>query len=54
MIALLLGLFSAMPFPKVKQIEEEASGYELDLLNSEIVASEERLRTLQDEFFQRG
>src|SRR5208282_1406062 len=49
-----LGLIQRNAVPKVKQIEEEAAGYELDLLNSEIVASEERLKTLQDEFFNAG
>jgi uncharacterized protein YhaN len=49
-----LGLIQRNAVPEVKQIEEEAAGYELDLLNSEIVASEERLKTLQDEFFNAG
>jgi uncharacterized protein YhaN len=49
-----LGLIQRNAVPEVKQIEEEASGYELDLLHSEIVASEERLKTLQDEFFNAG
>ena len=49
-----LGLIQRNAVPDVKQVEEEASGYELDLLHSEIVASEERLKTLQDEFFNAG
>jgi uncharacterized protein YhaN len=49
-----LGLIQRNAVPEIKQIEEEASGYELDLLHSEIVSSEDRLKTLQDEFFNAG
>jgi uncharacterized protein YhaN len=48
------GLIERNAVPEVKQVEDEASGYELDLLHSEIVSSEERLETLQDDFFNAG
>ena len=48
------GLSSAILFSDVRQIEEEASGYELDSLHSEILAGEDRLKTLQDEVFKTG
>ena len=36
------------------QIEEEASGYELDSLQSEILSGEDRQKALQDEVFKTG
>jgi len=49
-----LGLIQRNAVPEVKQIERRPLGMSWILLNSEIVASEERLKTLQDEFFNAG
>ena len=48
------GLIERNAVPDLKQIEEEASGYELDLLKSEVTAREERQKSLQDELFKTG
>ncbi len=48
------GLIERNAVPDLGQIEEEASGYELDALKSEISASEERQKSLQDEVFKAG
>jgi uncharacterized protein YhaN len=49
-----VGLVQRNPVADAKQIEEQASGYELNSLQTEIVASDERLKTLQDDFFNAG
>jgi uncharacterized protein YhaN len=43
------GLIERNAIPDVKQIEEEASGFDLDTLQSEIVHREARYKTLEDE-----
>jgi len=43
------GLIERNAIPDVKQIEAEASGFELDTLQMEIVSREARLKTLEDE-----
>ena len=48
------GLIERNAAPDVKQIEEEASVYLLDSLQSEIVSIENRQRALQDEVFTAG
>jgi uncharacterized protein YhaN len=48
------GLIERNGVADLKQIEEEASGYELDMLKSEICVSEERQKSLQDEVFKTG
>ena len=48
------GLIERNAIPQLRQIEEEASGYELDMLKSEISRGEERLNSLQDEVFKTG
>jgi uncharacterized protein YhaN len=48
------GLIERNAAPDVKQIEEEASVYLLDSLQSEIVSIENRQRALQDEVFKAG
>jgi len=48
------GLIERNAIADPTQIEEEASGYELDVLKSEISASEERQKSLQDEVFKTG
>jgi uncharacterized protein YhaN len=48
------GLIERNDVSDLKQIEEEASGYELDVLKSEIFASEERQKLVQDEVFKTG
>jgi uncharacterized protein YhaN len=49
-----VGLIERNSLSDVGQIEEEASGYELDSLQSEILSGEDRLKTLQDEVFNTG
>ena len=49
-----VGLIERTSLPDVRQIEEEASGYELDSLKSEILSGEDRLKALQDEVFKTG
>ena len=49
-----LGLIERNSLSDVGQVEEEASGYELDSLRSEILSGEERLKALQDEVFKTG
>jgi uncharacterized protein YhaN len=49
-----VGLIERNSLPDVGHIEEEASGYELDSLRSEILSSEDRLKSLQDEVFKTG
>jgi len=49
-----VGLIERNSLPDVGHIEEEASGYELDSLRSEILSSEDRLKALQDEVFETG
>ena len=48
------GLIERNDVADLKQIEEEASGYELDVLKSEIFAREERQKLVQDEVFKTG
>jgi uncharacterized protein YhaN len=48
------GLIERNDVTNLKQIEEEASGYELDVLKSEILAREERQKLVQDEVFKTG
>ena len=48
------GLIERNDVTDLKQIEEEASGYELDVLKSEIFAREERQKLVQDEVFKTG
>jgi len=48
------GLIERNAVADLKQIEEEASGYELDVLKLEISASEARQKALQEEVFKRG
>ena len=48
------GLIERNAVADLKQIEEEASGYELDVLKLEISASEERQKALQEEVFKTG
>lgn len=48
------GLLERNGIPDLKQIEQEASGYELDALKSKIAASEFRQKSLQDEVFKTG
>jgi uncharacterized protein YhaN len=48
------GLIERNALSDLKQIEEEASVYELDVLKSEISAREERQKSLQDEVFKTG
>lgn len=48
------GLIERNDVADLKQIEEEASGYELDVLKSEIFAREERQKLVQDEVFKAG
>jgi uncharacterized protein YhaN len=48
------GLVARNAVPDMKQIEEEASGYELDVLTSEIQHREERERSIGDELFKAG
>ena len=43
-----------MLFPTVKQVEEEASGYDLDELKSEIMSRENRRKAVEDEVFTTG
>jgi uncharacterized protein YhaN len=43
------GLIERNAVPDVKQIEQEASGFDLDTLQTEIVSCESRLKTLEDE-----
>jgi len=49
-----VGLIERNSLPDVGQIEEEASGYQLDSLKSEILSGEDRLKALQDEVFKTG
>jgi len=49
-----VGLIERNSLSDVGQVEEEASGYELDSLRSEILSSEDRLKALQDEVFKTG
>ena len=49
-----VGLIERNSLSDVRQIEEEASGYELDSLQSEILSGEDRLKALQDEVFKTG
>lgn len=49
-----MGLIERNALSDVGPIEEEASGYGLDSLQSEIASSEDRLKTLQDEVFTTG
>lgn len=49
-----VGLIERNAAPDVGQVEEEASGYELDSLRSAIVLSENRQRDLQEEVFKTG
>jgi uncharacterized protein YhaN len=48
------GLVQRNAVADVTQIEEQASGYASDSLHSEIEASDERLKTLRDDFFNAG
>ena len=48
------GLIERNDVTDLKEIEEEASGYELDVLKSEIFAREERQKLVQDEVFKTG
>jgi hypothetical protein len=47
------GLVTRNAIPDLKQIEEEASGFELDALTSEIQRREDRERSIDDELFKR-
>jgi uncharacterized protein YhaN len=47
-------LIERNPGAGLEQIEEEASGYDLDLLKSEISTSEDRQKSLQDDVFKTG
>jgi uncharacterized protein YhaN len=49
-----VGLIERNSLSDVGQIEEEASGYELDSLQSEILSGEDRQKALQDEVFKTG
>jgi uncharacterized protein YhaN len=49
-----IGLIERNAVSDVDRVEAEASGYELDTLQSEIASSEDRLRALQDEVFKTG
>jgi uncharacterized protein YhaN len=49
-----LGLIERNSLSDIGQIEEEASGYELDSLQSEILSREDRQKALQDEVFKTG
>jgi predicted nucleic acid-binding Zn-ribbon protein len=49
-----VGLIERNALSDVGQVEEEASGYGLDSLRSEIKSSEDRLKALQDEVFETG
>jgi uncharacterized protein YhaN len=49
-----VGLIERNALSDVGQVEEEASGYGLDSLQSEIASSEDRLKALQDEVFRTG
>lgn len=49
-----VGLIERNSLSDVGQVEEEASGYELDSLRSEILSSDDRLKALQDEVFKTG
>ncbi len=49
-----VGLIERNAAPDVGQVEEEASGYELDSLQSAIVSSDNRQKSLQDEVFRAG
>jgi len=49
-----IGLIERNAVSDVERVEAEASGYELDSLQSEIASSEDRLRALQDEVFKTG
>jgi len=49
-----VGLIERNAVPDVGPVEEEASGYELDSLQSAIVSSENRQKALQDEVFKTG
>jgi uncharacterized protein YhaN len=48
------GLIERNAVADLKQIEEEASGYELDVLRLEISAGEERQKVLQEDVFKTG
>lgn len=48
------GLIERNGVSDLRQIENEASGYELDVLRSELSESEERQKSLQDEVFKTG
>jgi len=48
------GLVARNAIPDLKQIEEEASGFELDALTSEIQQREDRERSIDDELFKAG
>jgi len=48
------GLVARNAIPDLKQIEEEASGFELDALTSEIQQREDRQRSIDDELFKAG
>lgn len=48
------GLIERNDVTDLKQIEEEASGYELDVLKAEIHSREERQKLVQDEVFKTG
>jgi uncharacterized protein YhaN len=47
-------LIERNPGAGLEQIEEEASGYDLDVLKSEISTSEDRQKSLQDDVFKTG
>jgi uncharacterized protein YhaN len=49
-----VGLIERNAVSDLKNVEEEASGYELDSLQSEIISSENRQKALQDEVFKTG
>jgi uncharacterized protein YhaN len=49
-----VGLVERNAVSDVRQVEEEASGYDVDSLQSEIVSTDDRLKVLQDEVFKTG
>ena len=48
------GLVTRNAIPDLQQIEEEATGFELDALTSEIQRREDRQRSIDDELFKAG
>jgi uncharacterized protein YhaN len=48
------GLIERNAVPELKQIEEEAAGFEIDSLQSQIAFSENRLKQLQEELIETG